>query len=48
MENLTELVGNLCTLIEDAIEEQDWERVQEVSTQLSELYEELDRAEYNY
>lgn len=48
MTNLTETIGNLYNSLEDAIEEQDWDVVQQVTTELSELYEELDRLEYNY
>lgn len=48
MENLTETIGNLCNILEDAVEEHDWDRVQQVITQLSDLYDELDRSEYNY
>ena len=48
MNNLTELIGNLCNSLEDAVEEQDWDEVQRVSAELSEIYEELDKSEYNY
>lgn len=48
MKNLTETIGQLCNLLEDAIEEQDWDIVTRVTTQLSDLYDELDRSEYNY
>jgi len=48
MENLTETIGGLCTALEDAIEEQDWDLVQDVSNKLNDLYEELDKSEYTY
>jgi len=48
MKNLTETIGSLCNSLEDAIEEQDWDTVQKVTTQLSDLYDELDRADYDY
>ena len=48
MDNLTELIGNLCTSLEDAVEYKNWDEVQRVTDELSELYEELDRLEYNY
>ena len=46
MENLTELIGNLCSLLEDAIEEQEWDLVNTVAERLSTLYEEMDRSDY--
>jgi len=48
MENLTETIGNLCSLLEDAFDEQEWDLVQTVASRLSDLYEEMDRRDYNY
>jgi hypothetical protein len=48
MNNLTETIGNLCNSLEDAVEEKDWDEVQRVTSELSEIYEELDKADYNY
>jgi len=46
MEDLTNTVSRLCTLLEDAIEEQNWELVTTVSEELNELYLELDKSDY--
>ena len=43
MEDITTILGRLCTLLEDAIEEKDWERVEIVAKELDELYEDLDK-----
>ena len=46
MEDITTILGRLCTLLEDAIEENDWDRVQVVAKELDELYEDLDKQLY--
>ena len=48
MEDLTYTISRLCTLLEDAIEELDWDRVTVVAKELDELYEELDKSSSNY
>lgn len=48
MENLTDTIGTLCNLLEDAFEEKDWELVQIVTNRLNELYEESDKSDYDY
>jgi hypothetical protein len=48
MRDLTHTISGLCTLLEDAIEESDWDLAKTVSTELNELYEELDRSESNF
>ena len=46
MEDITTILGRLCTLLEDAIEENDWDRVQVVAKELDELCEDLDKQLY--
>ena len=48
MNELTETVSRLVTLLEDAVEERDWDIVFEVSNELNELYEELDKQSHNF
>ena len=48
MEDLTYTISRLCTLLEDAIEETNWELVTTVSEELNELYEELDKSSSNF
>ena len=43
MEELTEIVGRLCNILEDAKAEGDWELVDTVIIQMDELYEDLER-----
>ena len=43
MDDITFIVSRLCTLLEDAIEEKNWELVETVSKELDELYEDLER-----
>lgn len=46
MEDLTYTISRLCNLLEDAIEEYDWELAKTVSDELSDLHEELDKSDY--
>jgi len=46
MENITDIVSDLHELLEDAIEERDWDEVQTISTRLYDLYLELDKNDY--
>jgi len=46
MENLTQTIGSLTSLLEDAIEEQEWDLVNTVAERLSTLYDEMDRSDY--
>ena len=48
MEDLTHTISRLVTLLEDAIEETNWELVTTVSEELDELYEQLDKQSYQY
>ena len=48
MKNLTEEIGRICNLLEDAHEEQDWKLVQKIITELDDIYEKLDRQENGF
>ena len=47
MEELTEIVGRLCNMLEDASEEENWDLVENVIQALDELYEDLERKSSN-
>ena len=44
MEELQQKIDNLCTILEDALEEKDWSRVESVIEQLNDLYEDIERS----
>ncbi len=46
MEDLTYTISRLCTLLEDAIEESNWDLVTSVSTEMDTLYQELDKFDH--
>jgi hypothetical protein len=48
MKNLTEEIGRICNLLEDAHEEKDWTLVQNMISALDDVYEMLDRAESGF
>ena len=48
MKNLTEEIGRICNLLEDAHEEQDWKLVQKMIDALDDVYTALVRAESGY
>ena len=48
MKNLTEEIGRICNLLEDAHEEQDWKLVEKMIQALDDVYTALDRAESGY
>ena len=48
MANLSEEIGRICNILEDAVEEQDWKLVQKMIDELDSLYERLDRQENGY
>jgi uncharacterized coiled-coil protein SlyX len=48
MANLSQEIGRICNLLEDAVEEQDWKLVQKMIDQLDIIYERLDRQENGY
>lgn len=47
MEDITEIVGRLCTMLEDAVEENNWDLVGTVAKDLDELYEDLEKKSSN-
>lgn len=48
MKNLTEEIGRICNLLEDAVEEQDWKLVQKMIVALDTVYLQLERSESGY
>ena len=48
MGNLTEEIGRIVNLLEDAVEEQDWSLVQKMVEDLDEVYTKLDRQESGF
>ena len=48
MKNLTEEIGRICNLLEDAQEEQDWKLVEKMIEALDDVYTSLDRQESGY
>jgi len=48
MANLSEEIGRICNILEDAVEEQDWSLVKKMITDLDEIYEKLDREENGF
>ena len=48
MKNLTEEIGRICNLLEDAHEEQDWGLVKKMIEALDDVYEELDKQESGF
>ena len=48
MSNLSEEIGRIITQLEDAKEEQDWNLVDEIISELDDIYNQLDRQENGY
>lgn len=48
MSNLSEEIGRIITQLEDAKEEQDWNLVDEIISELDDIYNQLDRQESGY
>jgi len=48
MANLSEEIGRICNILEDAIEEQDWNLVKKMTEELDGIYERLDRQESGF
>jgi hypothetical protein len=48
MKNLTEEIGRICNLLEDAHEEQDWKLVEKMISALDDVYEMLERADSGF
>ena len=43
-----EEIGRICNLLEDAIEEKDWNLVQKMSEDLDDIYNQLDRQDSGF
>ena len=48
MANLSEEIGRITNILEDAIEEQDWSLVKKMIESLDDVYEELDKQESGF
>lgn len=48
MANLSQEIGRICNILEDAVEEQDWRLVQKMIDELDVIYQQLDRQENGY
>ena len=48
MGNLSEQIGRITNLLEDAVEEQDWNLVKKMTEELDDIYNQLDRQENGY
>ena len=48
MGNLSEEIGRIVNRLEDAVEEQDWNIVQNMIDDLDDIYNQLDRQESGY
>lgn len=48
MIHLTEEIGRICNLLEDAHEEQDWTVVKKMIDALDKIYNDLDRADNGF
>ena len=48
MGNLSEEIGRICNILEDAIEEQDWNLVKNMTEELDDIYEKLDKQESGF
>lgn len=48
MANLSEEIGRICNILEDALEEQDWKLVEKMIKDLDLIYERLEREENGY
>jgi hypothetical protein len=48
MANLSEEIGRICNILEDAVEEQDWNLVKKMIGELDDIYERIDREENGF
>ena len=48
MEDILDNIANITSLIEDAINESDWDLVKEAKEELDELYADIDKNSYKY
>lgn len=48
MGNLSEEIGRIVNILEDAIEEKDWNLVKKMTEELDDIYEKLDKQESGF
>lgn len=48
MAKLAEEIGRICNILEDAVEEQDWNLVKKMIDDLDDIYNRLDKEESGY
>ena len=48
MGNLSEEIGRIVNILEDAIEENDWNLVKKMTEELDDIYEKLDKQESGF
>lgn len=48
MKNLSEEIGRICNILEDAVEERDWDSVKKMIESLDDVYNELDKQESGF
>lgn len=48
MGNLSEEIGRIVNILEDAIEEKDWNLVKKMTEELDDIYEKLDKQENGF
>ena len=48
MKNLTEEIGRICNILEDAVEEQDWKLVSRMIEALDDVYMTLDKEDSSF
>jgi len=48
MKNLSEEIGRICNILEDAVEEKDWDLVNNMIESLDYVYNELDKQESGF
>ena len=48
MGNLSEEIGRIVNILEDAIEEKDWNLVKKMTEELDDIYESLDKQESGF
>lgn len=48
MNELSEEIGRICNILEDAIEEKDWDLIQQVLDDLNNVYTDLDKQDSGF
>ena len=48
MKDLTENIGKICNILEDAVELQDWKLVEKMIKELDDIYNQLERADLGF